>query len=535
MASPENTLPILGDKPREAILESRVLIIMTGGTICMQQSPSGFVPARGFQDKCMARVPSFNDGSEPLSMDVVTTAAGTVKEHQSLRTPVTAYGRRVRYTVYEFEELLDSSSIDAKGWAEIAQTVFQNYTLFDGFVILHGTDSLAYTCSALSFMLQNLGKPVVLTGSQAPMLELQNDATDNLLGSLVVAGHFMIPEVCLYFNNRLFRGIAITTSMRTNVNWDMVHRPTSLDHFRIHTNLDTTHVACLRIFPGIKPEMVDAVLKLNGLRGLILETFGAGNAPSGQDNAMINVLASAIQRGIVIVNITQCLTGSVSPVYATGMSLSRAGVVAGLDMTTEAALTKLAYLLAFPDATPESVAKDMSISLRGELTESSQPVFRHPDGALPERVQTLTAMGYAIAQGDLERVKTILNVERHWLLNDADYSGNTPIHLAATSPSISILHFLLSHGGSVHLRNRNGRTPLFLAANAGLSDHVLLLRKSGAHLHSDELPAAELLARRKPGVWGLAGIDPCENSQRELEENESSGDRSRWMMAGSAP
>ncbi|KAJ5653321.1 hypothetical protein N7490_000324 [Penicillium lividum] len=554
MGLTDTSLPIL-EKPEEAILESRVLIIMTGGTICMQQSPHGFIPARGFQEKCMARVPSFNDGSLSTPMDVITNSKGDVVAHPSLSTPVTTYGRKVRYTVYEFEELLDSSSINAKGWAEIAQSIYQNYTLFDGFVILHGTDSLAYTCSALSFMLQNLGKPVVLTGSQAPMLELQNDATDNLLGSLVVAGHFMIPEVCLYFNNKLFRGnrttkvsasdfaafdapncppLAMTTSMRTNVNWDMVHRPTSLAHFRIQTNLDTTHVACLRIFPGIKPEMVDAVLKLDGLRGLILETFGAGNAPSGQDNAMINVLASAIQRGIVIINVTQCLTGSVSPVYATGMSLSRAGVVAGLDMTTEAALTKLAYLLALPDSTPESVAQNMSISLRGELTESSVPVFRHPDGVLPERVQTLTVMGYAIAQGDLDKVKTIMKTEQHWLLNDADYSGNTPMHLAATSPAISILHFLLSQGGSVHLRNRNGRTPLFLAANSGLSDHVLLLRKSGAHLHSGERPAAELLARRRPGVWGLAGIDPRENNQRELDEEDSGAGRSR-TMAGSAP
>ncbi|KAJ5786106.1 uncharacterized protein N7503_011318 [Penicillium pulvis] len=556
MALNDANLPTLADeKPEEAILESRVLIIMTGGTICMQQSPHGFIPARGFQEKCMARVPSFNDGSLSVPMDVITNSKGDITAHPSLSTPVTRYGRKVRYTVYEFEELLDSSSINAKGWAEIAESIYQNYTLFDGFVILHGTDSLAYTCSALSFMLQNLGKPVVLTGSQAPMLELQNDATDNLLGSLVVAGHFMIPEVCLYFNNKLFRGnrttkvsasdfaafdapncppLATTTSMRTNVNWDMVHRPTSLAQFRIQTNLDTTHVACLRIFPGIKPEMVDAVLKLDGLRGLILETFGAGNAPSGQDNAMINVLASAIQRGIVIINITQCLTGSVSPVYATGMSLSRAGVVAGLDMTTEAALTKLAYLLALPDSTPESVAQNMSLSLRGELTESSVPVFRHPDGALPERVQTLTVLGYAIAQGDLDKVMTIMKTEQHWLLNDADYSGNTPIHLAATSPAISILHFLLSQGGSVHLRNRNGRTPLFLAANAGLSDHVLLLRKSGAHLHSDERPAAELLARRRPGVWGLAGIDPRENNQRELDEENSGAGRSR-TMAGSAP
>lgn len=177
-------------------------------------------------------------------------------------------------------------------------------------------------------MLQNLGKPVILTGSQAPMTELQNDASDNLLGSLVVAGHFMIPEVCLYFNYKLFRGnrttkvaasefaafdspnappLAITTSMRTHVNWDLVHRPTNLENFSIRTDLDTSNVACLRIFPGIKPEMVDAVLQLQGLRGLVLETFGAGNAPGGQDNAMTKVLASAIQRGIVIINVTQCM------------------------------------------------------------------------------------------------------------------------------------------------------------------------------------------------------------------------------------
>ena len=293
----------------------------------MQPSDSGFIPAKGFQQNLLAPSPPFNDNSHPSPLDVVINASGERQRNPSLRTPRSRYNARVRYTVYEFDELLDSSSIDAKGWAQIARTIYWNYALYDAFVVLHGTDSLAYTCSALSFMLLNLGKPVVLTGSQAPMAELQSDATDNLLGSLIIAGHFVIPEVCLYFGNKLFRGnrttkvaasdyaafdspnmvpLAATTSMRVLVAWELVRKPVRPEHFQIQTNLDTTHVACLRIFPGIKPEMVDAVLRLDGLKGLVLETFGAGNAPGGQDNAMMNVLAAAIKRGIVIVNITQC-------------------------------------------------------------------------------------------------------------------------------------------------------------------------------------------------------------------------------------
>ncbi|KAK2861088.1 hypothetical protein FQN49_004552 [Arthroderma sp. PD_2] len=508
--------------------ESRVLIIMTGGTICMRPSESGFIPARGFQQAALEPSPTFNDGSEPGELDVVVNASGERVSRRSLRTPMSSYNARVRYAVYEFEELLDSSSIDAKGWAQIARTISWNYTLYDAFVVLHGTDSLAYTGSALSFMLQNLGKPVILTGSQTPMLQLQNDAADNLLGSLVIAGHFMIPEVCLYFNGKLFRGnrttkvaasefaafaspnappLATTSSMKTKVAWDLVDKPKNIQHFSIQTNLDTTHVACLRIFPGIQPEMVDSVLRLTGLRGLVLETFGAGNAPGGQDNRMTKVLADAIKRGIVIVNVTQCLSGSVAPVYATGMTLSRAGVVAGGDMTTEAALTKLAYLLAMHDATPESVARAMSRSLRGELSDHSHPLFRHPDGSLPDRVKSLTALGYAISHGDLGQVTDIMRGDQKWLLNDADYSGNTPLHLAATSSNISILRYFLLHGSSVHLRNNTGKTPLFLSANAGLVDHVELLRRSGAHLHADELPVAELHAKRKPDIWALAGVE----------------------------
>jgi 60kDa lysophospholipase len=164
--------------------EAKVLVVMTGGTICMEKSPNGLIPARNFVDRCMAPRPEFNDMSEPHPIEVRVEEEGRVvsKPLKGLRTPLSSYGKRIRfvipptiikctletdacrYTVLEFEELLDSSSIDSKGWAEIAETIHRNYTLFDGFVVLHGTDSLAYTCSALSFMLQNLGKPVILTG-----------------------------------------------------------------------------------------------------------------------------------------------------------------------------------------------------------------------------------------------------------------------------------------------------------------------------------------------------------------------------------
>jgi lysophospholipase len=280
------------------------------------------------------------------------------------------------------------------------------------------------------------------------MLELQNDATDNLLGSLVVAGHFMIPEVCLFFNFKLFRGnrttkvsaddfgafaspnfppLATITSQKTNVSWGHIYRPRKMMPFAIQTRLDTAHVACLRIFPGIRAEMVDAVLRLEGLKGLILETFGAGNMPGGR---LTEILTDAVKRGIVIVNVTQCLSGNVSPLYAPGATLGKAGVVFGHDLTSEAALTKLSFLLALPNATPEDVARQMSISVAGELTESSRTHFQHPpadSGTLSPELSSLIALAYAIRDGDLEAVRAVMGGESRWLLNDTDYSGNTPM------------------------------------------------------------------------------------------------------------
>jgi len=190
---------------------------------------------------------------------------GSTKEYlPSLRTPPSSYSRHVRYTLYEFPTLLDSSSISSAGWSQIATTIQNNYALFDGFVVLHGTDSLAYTSSALSFMCSHLGKPIIFTGSQASIFALQSDAVDNLLGSLIIAGTFMIPEVCLFFHHNLYRGnrttkvsassfdafaspncepLAKVSAMGAEVNWTLVRRPRTIAKFDIQTNLDTAHVS----------------------------------------------------------------------------------------------------------------------------------------------------------------------------------------------------------------------------------------------------------------------------------------------------
>ena len=388
----------------------------------------------------------------------------TTKEYlPSLRTPPSTYSRHVRYTLYEFPTLLDSSSISSAGWTQIATTIQNNYALFDGFVVLHGTDSLAYTSSALSFMCSHLGKPIILTGSQASIFALQSDAVDNLLGSLIIAGTFMIPEVCLFFHHNLYRGnrttkvsassfeafaspncepLAKVSAMGAKVNWNLIRRSTDIAKFDVQTNLDTAHVsvahsleaesyleikltsrqvACLRIFPGIKPEMIDGVLRVPGLRGLILETFGAGNAPGGEDGSLTAIIKAACARGIIIVltsyflpsipsspieppprafshssgsrlpysqltaqvNVSQCQSGSVSPLYAPATILGNAGVVFGHDLTTEAALTKLSFLLALPGLSYEDIVNQMQYSIRGEITEMVTEQFKHPGSDIP--------------------------------------------------------------------------------------------------------------------------------------------------------
>jgi lysophospholipase len=234
--------------------------------------------------------------------------------------------------------------------------------------------------------------------------------------------------------------------------------------------------------------MLDSVLHVPNLKGLILETFGAGNAPSGEDGSMTAVISAAIARGIVIVNVSQCQSGFVSPLYAPAGALGRAGVIFGHDLTTEAALTKLSYLLALPGLTYQDIVEQMQTSLRGEMTELHSTIFKHPSDipTITDKQTAFTALGHAISVGDLESVRSLLDADFD-LLDAADYGGNSAVHIAAVCPSIDILRELLTRGASVHVRNRGGNSALFLARKVGNWEVVELLEEVGAHLHVEEV------------------------------------------------
>lgn len=296
---------------------------------------------------------------------------------------------------YQFDPPIDSSDMEPRYWARLVQIINYNYSDFDGFVILHGTDTMAYTASALSFMLENLSKPVILTGSQLPIGTLRTDGKENLITSIEIAaaknsdGTAIVPEVCIFFENHLTRGNRTTKINSENFNAFRSFNYPALAHVGIHIkyepnlihkpNLDLplkphylfdTNVVILTLFPGIQESMITSVLHVEGLKAVVLKTFGSGNAP--QKPWFIRQLKEANDRGILIINITQCQSGAVEMErYETGIQLLQAGVISGYDSTPECAITKLMFLLGH-GLTNDVIREKMNSCLVGEITKSSE-------------------------------------------------------------------------------------------------------------------------------------------------------------------
>ena len=291
----------------------------------------------------------------------------------------------------QFEPPIDSSEIEPSQWERLVYLISENYDLFDGFVVLHGTDTMAYTASAVSFMLENLSKPVIFTGSQLPVGVLRTDGKENLITAIEIAsakhpdGSPVVPEVCIFFENSLMRGnrtrkisaenfnafaspnYPLLAQAGVHISYDEseIRHPDETLPLKAHYAMDN-NIAVLKLYPGISRQAVHQILDIPGLKGVVMETFGAGNAPKSE--WFLAELREAIQRGIVIVNVTQCNSGSVQMgLYSTGNTLQGCGVLSGYDSTTEAAIAKLMFLFGH-GLSPEAVAEAMNRSFVGEIT-----------------------------------------------------------------------------------------------------------------------------------------------------------------------
>lgn len=337
-------------------MKKRICILYTGGTIGMVPTKKGYAPKKGY----------FYD------------AISSIDDLRAENMP--------DWEMLEFDPLLDSSNIALEQWNQIGRSIRDNYEKYDGFVVLHGTDTMAYTASALSFMLEGLTKPIIITGSQIPLCQLRSDARDNLVTSLFIAGQGIVKEVCLYFGGKLLRGNRATKTSADGLiafdspnyhplaeagidikyNYAGLLIPPANSKFSL-TEFRQTSIGVLKVFPGIQFSLFESIMT-ESLKGIVLETFGAGNIPT-YDDALLPIIRKAFENGTIITVCSQCQQGTVKlGAYETSSALTRAGAVSGYNMTTESTVAKLYYLFSL-DLPKELIKKKMEENLRGELTK----------------------------------------------------------------------------------------------------------------------------------------------------------------------
>lgn len=338
--------------------ERSILVIYTGGTIGMIQNPE-------------------TGALQPFDFDQMYKQMPILKNLNYL------------IDFYSFSPLIDSSNMNPEFWVKLAILIEENYERYDGFVVLHGTDTMAYSASALSFMLENLNKPVIFTGSQLPMGVIRTDGRENFITSIEIAAAMkddlsVVPEVAIYFEDQLLRGnrttkfnaenfdaffsgnypVLANVGVHIKYNYNNI-RKSNFKKLKVHKNFDN-NIGILKLFPGINKATVKSIVNTMGMKAMLLETFGSGNAPT--DKWFLDILEQAIKNELIILNVTQCKSGSVEiGKYETSIDLGRIGVIGGNDITTESAITKLMYLFG-EGYSNNKIRQLLEKSLRGEMT-----------------------------------------------------------------------------------------------------------------------------------------------------------------------
>jgi len=518
-----NSLFLQGDRNSHLIdsisdkKEPKVLIFYCSGSFCLKlmenKEQKILIYEKNFLFKYMSNQLNFCD--REFTKDILNP---TLDPEGLISTPKTLHGKRIFYRIYEFDKIIDSNNMTLEMWKRIGRTIRNNYEDYDSFIIIHGTDTMVYTASILSFMLENLNKPVILTGAHIPLSEMRNDAHTNLVDALTIAAFYKIPEVCILFGSELFRGnrtiktdnVHFTAFESPNfqplaelgvnikVNWEFVSKE-SEDNFCYFDDLNS-NIGIVKIFPMIDDEQFETFFK-PPIEAVIIETYGAGNIPLNRPK-LIEIIKEASERGVILLNVSQCRKGVVSTSYETGKLLENLGVIFAGDITLECALAKLSYLLG-KKYDRKTLFKMIKTNLRGELTPPFEEHFSYQSNSfINYMMNTLdlthedkeskvffdslmpSIINELIEQQNLEILKKFENEISH--INFAEFTEKSPLHIAAKNGNEKFVKFLLKFKNiKINMLDNKKMTALNHACLHKKENVAIILKDSGGKLNED--------------------------------------------------